>query len=264
MLTSIFGMPKVIIGMVHLLPLPGSPRWAGDLAAVLARAREDALALARGGVHGLIVENFGDLPFERGRAEPHTVAAMTLAVRAIRDVTDLPVGVNVLRNDAISALAIAHITGAQFIRVNVLTGAVIAGEGIVEGEPAMVMRYRRRLGAEVKVFADVLVKHAAPVATLPIEREASDAVERGLADAVIVTGPATGEAADMEEIARARAALPKAPLLVGSGVDDSNVKQALSLADGVIVGTSLKRDGVVTNPVDEERVRALVQLAGLS
>lgn len=260
MLDLVFGCPKPVIGVVHLLPLPGSPRWAGDLERVLERARQDAAALASGGVNGIIVENFGDAPFLRHRAEAHTVAAMTVAAREVQRVADLPLGINVLRNDGVSALAIACATGARFLRVNVLTGAVVADEGLVQGCAAELLRYRRELGAGALVFADILVKHAAPLGDRDVRRAARAAVERGLADAIIVSGPATGEEASLEEVAAAREAVPGVPVLVGSGITEANARQFLSVADGAIVGTGLKRDGVVSNPVDTERATRLVQV----
>ena len=259
-LESLFGASKYVIGMVHLLPLPGAPRWAGQMAAVMKSAVDDAQALEQGGIDGLMVENFGDVPFSKGRAEPHTICAMTLAVEAVRNAVTIPVGVNVLRNDSKSALAIASLTGANFIRVNVHTGAMITDQGIIEGNAYETLRYRKELGADVKLFADVLVKHAIPLGDQSIERAAKDAVHRGLADAIIVTGMATGETARIEDVVRVREAVPDFPVLVGSGVNEENAAELLSIADGVIVGTSLKEGGVTTNPVDGTRVRHLMAL----
>ncbi len=258
MLDLVFGCTKPVIGMVHLLPLPGSPRWAGDLEGVLERARRDAAALASGGVSGIIVENFGDAPFVRGRVAAHTVAAMAVAVKEVQRVAGLPLGINVLRNDGMSALAIACATGASFVRVNVLTGAVVADEGLIQGCAAGLLRYRRELGARTLVFADILVKHSTPLGGRDVRRAARTAVERGLADAIIVSGPATGEEASLEEVSAAREAVPGVPVLVGSGVTEANARDFLSVADGAIVGTDLKRDGVVSNPVDAERARRLM------
>ena len=212
-LEELFGAEKYAIGMVHLLPLPGSPRWAGEMDQVLERAVCDAQALARGGMDGLIVENFGDAPFCKDRVEPHTVSAMTLAVAAVRDAVQIPVGVNVLRNDSRSAMAIAAVTGASFIRVNVHTGAMVTDQGIVEGRAHDTLRYRRELGADVKLLADVLVKHATPLGALSIERAARDAAYRGLADAVIVTGVGTGQPTEVEDVIRAREAVPELSLI---------------------------------------------------
>jgi len=259
-LQELFGASKYVIGMVHLLPLPGSPRWAGGMDEVLERAVTDAHALARRGMDGLIVENFGDAPFCKDHVEAHTVSAMTLAVAAVRDAVGIPVGVNVLRNDSRSAMAIASVTGAAFIRVNVHTGAMVTDQGIVEGRACETVRYRRKLGADIRLLADVLVKHATPLGALSIEQAARDAAYRGLADAVIVTGARTGEPTEMEDVIRAREAVPEYPVLVGSGVHEGNIAKLLSVADGVIVGTSLKEGGVASNPVDETRVADLVAL----
>jgi membrane complex biogenesis BtpA family protein len=257
-LEQMFGAPKYVIGMVHLLPLPGSPRWAGEVSEVLERAVADARALEAGGIDGLIVENFGDAPFCKGRAEAHTVSAMTLAVAAVREAVGIPVGVNVLRNDSKSALAIACVTEASFIRVNVHTGVMVTDQGFIEGDAYGTMRYRRQLGADVKILADVLVKHAAPLGQQSIERAAKDTAYRGLADALVVTGSGTGEPTEMEDLVRTKEAVPEIPVLVGSGVHEDNVAQLLSVADGVIVGTSLKQGGVTTNPIDEKRVARLM------
>jgi hypothetical protein len=188
---------------------------------------------------------------------------MTAALIAVRDEVGaaIPIGVNVLRNDAVSAVAIACATGAAFIRVNIFVGAAITDQGLIESASRAAILSRRALGADVAIFADVYVKHAAqlgnPLQTTP-EDAARDAVHRGLADAVIVTGTATGAATDPEMVARiARAASPT-PVLVGSGFDRTTAARLLaSGAAGAIVGTSLKADGQVSAPVDHERVRAL-------
>lgn len=254
---------RAVIGVVHLAPLPGAPGWGGDFTAVLDRARADLLALAEGGVDAAIVENFGDVPFRAGAVEPETVAAMSRVVAALRALTDLPLGVNVLRNDAAAALAIAAICAGpgSFIRVNVHSGAMLTDQGIIEGRADRTLRRRRELGAQVAILADVLVKHAAPIGPVTIEEAASDAVERGLADALIVTGTGTGRATDLGDIRRVRAALPDTPLLVGSGVSESTVRETFAIADGAIVGTSFKVGGVTTAPVDRERVRRFVATA---
>ncbi len=261
-LEQMFGTPKYVLGMVHLLPLPGSPRWAGAMPEVLDRAVADAQALEAGGVDGLIVENYGDIPFAKGRVEAHTVSAMTLAVAAVGNAVGIPVGVNVLRNDGRSALAIAAVAGAGFMRVNVHTGVMVTDQGIVEGDAYETVRCRRQLGVDIKILADVFVKHATPLGMQSIEQAARDTAYRGLADALIVTGSGTGEPTEMGDVLRVREAVPDVPLLVASGVDKGNVAPLLSVADGVIVGTSLKQGGVTTNPVDEKRVAGLMAVVG--
>ena len=257
MVSSLFDAKKVFIGVIHLPPLPGSPRWGGNMDAVLARAMEEASVLAEGGAHGIIVENFGDAPFRIGTVDPVTVSAMTLAVRQVQLTARLPVGVNMLRNDAASALAVAAATGAAFIRVNVHYGVMAADEGLVTGEAHETLRRRRDLGVDVKIFADVLVKHAAPVGSDNLGLMVEETFQRGLADGVIISGPATGQPTSASNIAEARSAAPDGFILVGSGVDESNAAEHLSAADGAIVGTSLKQDGIINNKLDLERVKTM-------
>ena len=259
MIQALFGVRKPLIGVVHLLPLPGSPRWRGNMESVLARAQEDALTLTEGGASGIIVENFGDVPYSIGSVGPDTVAAMTLAEQSVRHTVDLPVGVNVLRNDPHSALAIAAVTGSHFIRVNVHYGVMVADEGIVQGQSHDTLRNRHSLGAEdeIKILADVLVKHATSIGNVDIAQAARDTVFRGLADCLIVTGPSTGSVAALEDLVKVKGAVPDVPVLVGSGVNKDNAEAYLAIADGAIVGTSLKVGGIVQNPVDPERVKRL-------
>ncbi|MBO9352165.1 MAG: BtpA/SgcQ family protein, partial [Thermomicrobium sp.] len=141
-------VPFLLVGVVHLLPLPGSPRATRDVARIRERARRDAEAYREGGAHALIVENFGDAPFRKDGVEPHVIALMALVVEEIRESTGLPVGVNVLRNDARAALGIAVATGASFIRVNVHVGAMVTDQGIIEGRADETLRYRALLQSE--------------------------------------------------------------------------------------------------------------------
>ena len=160
---GLFGGSKIFVGVVHLPPLPGSPRWAGDMATILSQATVEARKLIDGNVDGIIIENFGDAPFRIGQVEPETVATMSLVVHTLKQITDLPIGINMLRNDADSALAIATATNSAFIRVNVHYGIMAADEGIVEGQAFDTLRKRRLLGSDVKILADILVKHAVPI-----------------------------------------------------------------------------------------------------
>jgi uncharacterized protein len=243
--------------------LPGTALGgnASRIGEIIDRAKRDALALANGGVNAIIVENFGDTPFARGRVPSHTVAAMTLTVDAVLHETGLPTGVNVLRNDGLSAVSIAAATGASFVRINVYVGAVVTDQGLIQGNADEVQALVRQLGADVDVWADVDVKHAAQLAPRPIAELASDAIDRGLANAVIVTGGGTGKAVDLGDLNAVRSSLPNASILAGSGVTDATVAKILTLADGVIVGTYFKQDDLVTNSVDGERVKRLVAAA---
>ena len=259
-LDAAFWQRKPLIGMVHLGALPGSPRDAGEpMDALLERAASDARALEAGGATAIMVENFFDAPFAKDHLPPHTIAALTRAVQAVRDVTALPMGVNALRNDALAAIAIAHVCGAQFVRINVFVGAAVTDQGIIEGAARIANLYRRELRADVQLWADVFVKHAAQLGANTLEDAAKDAALRGLADALIVSGTATGSATDPNDARRVKLAAPHTPVLIGSGFDADTAPAMLAHADGAIVGTSLKYDGQVANPVDPARVRALRQ-----
>lgn len=252
-------MPKPrLIGVVHLQPLPGSPRSTLSLNQIIEHALRDADAYRQGGAHGLIVENFGDVPFSKHAVQPHVVSAMTLAVAAIAAATDLPIGVNVLRNDAEAAVGIAAMTGAAFVRVNIHTGVMVTDQGVIEGTPDRTMRYRRQLDAPVEVWADLLVKHGVPLGEQQIEEAAEDAVVRGLADSVIVTGTATGKPVRLSDLERVRTVLPGTPVYLGSGVSPAVIHEAIAHASGFIVGTWAKAEGYVWNPVDPDRVKRLV------
>ncbi|HZT42084.1 MAG TPA: BtpA/SgcQ family protein [Chthonomonadaceae bacterium] len=257
-LGSEFWERRPLVGMVHLPPLPGSPRDTGQgMEAILSRAVADAKALQAGGANAVLVENFFDVPFAKDAVPPHTIVAMTRAVQTVREAVSVPIGVNVLRNDARAALAIAHICGAQFVRVNVYVGAAVTDQGLIEGAARTAILYRKELGADVALWADVFVKHAAQLGTTTLEDAARDAVERGLADALIVSGAATGFPTPAEDVKRVKAAAPMVPVLVGSGFSIESAPALLAYADGAIVGTSLKRNGRVEEPVDAERVRML-------
>ena len=253
---------RTVIGMVHLVPLPGSPRWAGSMRDVIAAALADARALIDGGVDALLVENFGDAPFTPGRVEPATVAAMSVVAAEVRrEFPRTRLGLNVLKNDARAALGVAAAVGAEFIRVNVHAGAVLADQGVVQSDAYGTLRDRRLLGVDVAIVADVGGKHAVPLAPVETEQMARDLVHRGLADALVVSGAATGQATPLGEVKRVRSAVPDVRLLIGSGVTAETAAELLSVADGLIVGTSVKRDGDVRQPVDRARVEKLVAAA---
>jgi membrane complex biogenesis BtpA family protein len=261
---NIFDNPKPIIGVVHLLPLPGSPRWDGQIESICSRAEQEALALTTGGVDGIIIENFFDAPFAKNHLDPAAVCVFTLAVKRVMALCDLPIGINCLRNDGLSALAIAFATGAQFIRVNVYLGAMLTDQGIIEGNGRELLLYRKSLQAQktIKIFADVLVKHAYPMANnVDLVLSAEEIIERGLADALIVTGTKTGSSPELSDLKKIRAALPKCSLIAGSGCSKDNITQLLDIADGVIVASSLKQEGLIEQPIDVEKVRTLVQAA---
>lgn len=227
-------------------------------------ARRDAAAWAAGGANALIVENFGDVPFRKDAVGPATIGAMTLVVAAVIAESGLPTGVNVLRNDAEGAVGIAAATGAGFVRANVYVGAAMTDQGVIEGRAEAVQAMIRRLGADIEVWADVDVKHAAPLAPRPLGEQAEDAVERGLASAIIVSGKGTGQPTEPDDLHEVRASIHDTPIYVGSGATPETLPTLLSVADGAIIGTAAKVDGVLSNPVDADRVRALVAAAAVS
>jgi hypothetical protein len=246
-----------LIGMIHLRALPGAPGFAGDLDGVVAAAVRDATTLETAGFDGLMVENFGDAPFFADDVPKATVAAMTMAVAAVIESTALPTGVNVLRNDAVAALAIAAATGASMVRVNVLAGTMFTDQGPIVGRAAEVARTRALLCPSVTVLADVFVKHATPPPGQSIAEAARDLAERAGAGAVVVSGSGTGAATDPEQLAEVRA-VTDLPLYVGSGADPATIAALLTIADGAIVGSSLKPGGDPANPIDLDLAMAVV------
>lgn len=252
----------LLIGMIHLPPLPGAPRHTLPMAAILEGVERDARALVAAGYDALLVENFGDAPFHPERVPPVTVAALTRAVsRAIAVGEGRPVGVNVLRNDSRAALGIAAATGASFVRVNVHTGTMFTDQGPLTGRAWETLRLRRSLGIEgCAILADVLVKHAVAPGGIRLEDAALDLLHRGGADGLIVSGVATGRPTDPDAVTRLRALLPAAPILVGSGTTPETAPALLAAgATGFIVGSWIQWQGRAGGGVDGERAGVLAR-----
>lgn len=263
---SLFGKSPVLLGVIHLAPLPGSPGYQGSMEAVINRALQDSRALEEGGLDGAIIENFGDAPFYRNQVPPETIASMAVAVTEVQRVVSFPLGINVLRNDARSALALSSACNARFIRINVHTGSSVTDQGLIHGKANETLRLRENLwnrsaGPRPLIFADVAVKHAAPLGETRIDQLAEDTYKRGGADVLLITGSGTGKPSSLDDVKTVKTAVPDAPVLVASGVTDNTLIETLRVADGVIIGTWLKRDGMVHEPVDIDRVRALVSAA---
>lgn len=249
-----------VVGVIHLPALPGAPRCSAPFSKIIDHALRDAEALVNGGLGSCIVENLGDAPFRRGRVKPHVPAMLAVIGAEIssRWGEDLKIGLNVLRNDGHSAIGAATACGAQFVRINVLTGSAWTDQGLIEGEAASLLRYRESLGSSVQIMADVCVKHAVPAGESDIVRVAVDTVDRGGADGVIVTGNGTGLPTRMSDLTAVCSALPNHPVWVGSGVTPESLSEIQQNADGVIVGTHLHHDGDLRSPIDEDRVRSIM------
>jgi uncharacterized protein len=259
-LVDIFPAPKPIIGTIHLLPLPGAPRYRGEpLATIIERAVDDARAYVEGGIDGLIIENEGDIPFLKpGDIGPETVATLTAVTLAVREAVDVPLGINCLANAVIPSLAVALAAGSAFVRANQWANAYVANEGIVEGAAATAMRFRTYVAAtNVRIFADVHVKHGShaivadrSIAELTRDTEAFDA------DVLIATGNRTGHATSVDEVLQIKQAATR-PVIVGSGMTPDNTITLMEVADGAIVGSAMKHGGHWENPVSIDNVRAI-------
>lgn len=255
-----------LIGVIHLPALPGAP-GVGSLSAraALDRAGHQALVemrlLERAGFDGLILENFGDVPFYGAAVPPETVSAVAILAAGLREATRLPLGINILRNDSRAGLAVAAVSGAQWVRVNVLSGVAASDQGWLIGGAAELLRERARLGASVQIWADVHVKHAQTLSSEDPLQALDDTVQRGGADAVIVSGAGTGKPADPARVklAHTRAKALGVPLYVGSGVTIERAAEWRKLADGVIVSSCLREGGRAGKKLEAARVRAFVR-----
>jgi uncharacterized protein len=261
---EIFRTPRPVIGMVHCWPMPGAPGYTGyGIDTVIDNALRDAHALAEGGCDGLIVENMWDIPFRAGpNIPPESIASHAVVARAVKGAVDLPMGINLVHNGGVALLAIALAAGASFIRVCMFTGAGVwdAGEWD-EGCAADLMRRRKDLHAEhIKLIADVDKKHSVRFPGIDLATHIEWTRFFG-ADALIVSGRMTGDAPDIGKVREAKAMAGDRPLLIGSGADERNIRAFMGVADGVIVGSSIKEGGVCENPVDLQRVRRLVAAA---
>lgn len=259
-------MPR-LVGVVHLPALPGAPgafhqhpaealQHAGQLAV------KEALLLAQAGFDGVVLENFGDTPFYKTQAPPETVASLSIIAAAVREAVDLQIGINVLRNDGRSALAIASVTGCDFIRVNILSGVAATDQGIIEGDASFLLRERDRLHSAVSILADVHVKHSVTLSSFDIGFAVEEVGLRALADGVIVTGAGTGyliEPHVLEHASRA-ARRHKIPIYIGSGATHENLPEIRPWVDGMIVGSCLRKNGKAGAPMDKKRAQEFVRL----
>ena len=263
-LDELFRVKKPVIGVIHLPPLPGAPRYSGQsMRDIYAAGVADARTLAAGGIDGILIENAGDIPFRRPEnIGPETVAALTAACLEVRAAVDTPIGIVCVANAAIPSLAVAKAVGARWIRVNQWVNAYVANEGFLNGPAPEAMRYRAAIGAtDVRIFADVHVKFGAHAITADrtIREQATDA-EWFDADVLVASGTRTGSPTEPREVEEIKSGT-NLPVIVGSGLAPEQVAGLFAVADGAIVGQWLKRDGVWWNPVDPARVEQLVAAA---
>lgn len=255
-----------LVGVIHLPALAGAPQSAGEHPATSLQkagttAVREAKLLTEAGFDGLILENFGDVPFYKQSVPPETVASMAIIAAAIRESTRVSLGVNVLRNDARSALAIAAVTGCQFIRINVLSGVAATDQGLIESDAAFLIRERARLGCDVAILADAHVKHAHSLSSVDLNLAIEDLAHRQMADGVIITGASTGKAIPPESFKTASrlARSGGIRLYAGSGVTVENISDVRSAVHGIIVGSALRKGGRAGQSLDARRVQEFVR-----
>jgi membrane complex biogenesis BtpA family protein len=252
----------MLVGVIHLPALPGSPGSKLGPAECARSAAACGRALEAAGFDAIIVENFGDVPFFAGKVPAITVAAMTACAHAVREAApSVRLGINVLRNDAEAALAVASCTGATFVRINVHTGARVTDQGVIQGDAASTLRLRRALGAEhVAIWADVDVKHSAPLGSpRPIAQEVEDTTKRAMASAVLVTGEGTAKSVDLDKLAAVKKAAGGVPVYVASGATLATLAALRAHADGVIVGSALRPGGVPGGAIDPALAKSFAE-----
>ena len=255
MMTTLFSATKPTIGVIHVGALPGTPRSSQSVPELIAAARNDAQIYRECGVDGIIIENMHDVPYLRGEVGPEIVAAMTAIAIEVKDECRLPVGLQILAGANIEAMAVAHAAGLDFIRAEGYAYAHVADEGLIQASAAKLLRYRRMIGAtQVQVWTDVKKKHAAHAITADVSLgETAETVEFMGADCVIVTGSATGKPPSVADIREAKSHC-NLPVFLGSGITSANIPEFYDEADGFIIGTAFKIDGLWSNAVDPARV----------
>jgi membrane complex biogenesis BtpA family protein len=256
---SLFGVRRALIGVIHLRALPGAPSSNLDIAAITSIAVDEAREYQDAGFHGVMIENTHDRPYLKADVGPEIAAAMAVIGAEVRRATALPLGIQVLAGANSSALAVALACGASFVRVEGFVFAHVADEGLIQSSAGALLRYRRAIGGDhIRVFADVKKKHSAHAITADVDIvETAKAAEFFLVDGVIVTGVATGHHAEPGEVNSVSRAV-SVPTIVGSGITTENLLHYPD-ADGFIVGSSIKKDGLWSNPIDPDRARALVR-----
>ena len=258
-MTSLFSYAKTVVGVIHVGALPGTPRGSLSVGELARQATEEARVYTECGVDGVIIENMHDVPYLKGEVGPEIVAAMAIVGSEVKNECRLPVGVQILAGANIEAMAVAHAAGLDFIRAEGYAYAHVADEGIIEASAAKLLRYRKMIGAErVQVWADIKKKHSAHAITADVSLgQTAETVQFMGADCVIVTGSVTGEAPKVADVQEAKTHC-HLPVFLGSGISETNIDQFYKEADGFIIGTAFKVDGLWSNTVDPNRVTQFV------
>ncbi|HEY6118683.1 MAG TPA: BtpA/SgcQ family protein [Pyrinomonadaceae bacterium] len=256
---SLFSQAKPVIGVIHVGALPGTPRNTQTVPELIASAKREAKLYREAGVDGVMIENMHDVPYMRGEVGPEIVAAMTVIGREVKSDCDLPVGIQILAGANIEALAVAHAASLDFIRAEGYAYAHVADEGLIQASAAKLLRYRRMIGAtRIQVWTDVKKKHSAHAITADVSLGATaETVEFMGADCVIVTGSVTGEAPKVTDVQEAKSHC-QLPVVLGSGISTDNINEFYNEADGFIIGSSFKVDGLWSNTIDPSRVRTFM------
>ena len=230
------------------------------MAELVVAAREEAKLYHECGVHGIIIENMHDVPYLKSEVGPEIVAAMAVIGAEVKSECRLPVGVQILAGANIEAMAVAHAAGLDFIRAEGFAYAHVADEGLIEASAAKLLRFRKTIGAErVQVWADVKKKHSAHAITADVSLgQTAETVEFMGADCVIVTGSVTGEAPKVADVQEAKAHC-HLPIFLGSGISESNIEQFYNEADGFIIGSAFKVNGLWSNTIDPTRVSSFIR-----
>ena len=258
-MTFLFSHSKPVIGVIHVGALPGTPRGVMSVAELVTQATEEARVYKECGVDGVIIENMHDVPYLKGEVGPEIVAAMAIIGSEVKTECGLPMGVQILAGANIEAMAVAHTAALDFVRAEGYAYAHVADEGIIEASAAKLLRYRKMIGAErVQVWTDVKKKHSAHAITADVSLgQTAETVEFMGADCVIVTGSVTGEAPKVADVQEAKSHC-HLPVFLGSGISERNIEQFYDEADGFIIGSAFKFDGLWSNTVDPNRVTQFV------
>ncbi|HEX3251216.1 MAG TPA: BtpA/SgcQ family protein [Pyrinomonadaceae bacterium] len=258
-MTATFLQSKPAIGVIHVGALPGTPRGVMSVAELVRQAKHEARVYRDGGMDGVIIENMHDVPYLKGSVGPEIVGAMAIIGSEVKNECGLPVGVQILAGANIEAIAVAHAANLDFIRAEGYAYAHVADEGIIEASAAKLLRYRKMIGAErVQVWTDVKKKHSAHAITADVSLgQTAETVEFMGADCVIVTGSVTGEAPQLADVLEAKSHC-RLPVFLGSGISENNIQHFHDQADGFIIGSAFKIDGLWSNTVDPKRVTQFI------